>query len=142
MKLLSFENSLLNRFDYFCKKSLKFSNYKILKTEKRMQDKIVLYSKLSEDIFYQLYTLDDYNILKFVINIRDFEIAIENEMLYKALMLLSEKKREIILLSFFMDMTDEEIGKYMLIPRSSVQYNRKSALKYIKNLMKRGKWYG
>ena len=37
------------------------------------------------------------------------------------------------------DMTDDEIGKQMLIPKSSVQYNRKSAINYIREKMKRRK---
>ncbi len=139
IKLLSFENDLLNRFDFFCKKSIKFSNYELLAIEKRIYEKMVLYPEFNEKIFPQLYTIDDYKIFKFIININNFEIAIENEILYRALMLLSEKKREIILLSFFMDMTDDEIGKQMLIPKSSVQYNRKSAINYIREKMKRRK---
>ncbi len=139
MRLLSFENDFLNRFDLFCKKTIKFSNYELLAIEKRIYEKMVLYPEFNEKIFPQLYTIDDYKIFKFIININNFEIAIENEILYRALMLLSEKKREIILLSFFMDMTDDEIGKQMLIPKSSVQYNRKSAINYIREKMKRRK---
>lgn len=139
MKLLPSENDLLNKFDFFCKKTIKFSNYELIAIEKRIYKKMILYPEFNENIFPKLYTLDDYKIFKFIVNINNFEVAIENELLYKALMLLSDKKREIILLSFFMDMTDDEIGKQMLIPKSSIQYNRKSAINYIRDKMKRRK---
>jgi len=56
-------------------------------------------------------------------------------MLYQALLLLPKKRLEIIILSFFADMTDKEIGKTILMPKSSVQYNRNVALQYIRKMM-------
>ena len=49
--------------------------------------------------------------------------------------LLPKKRLEIIILSFFADMTDKEIGKAILMPKSSVQYNRNVALQYIRKMM-------
>ena len=56
------------------------------------------------------------------------KVIIENEILYQALDMLSGKRLEIILLSYFVELTDKEIGKIMSIPKSSVQYNRNVAL--------------
>ena len=69
------------------------------------------------------------------IELEHIRVFIENEMLYQALLLLPKKRLEIIILSFFADMTDKEIGKTILMPKSSVQYNRNVALQYIRKMM-------
>lgn len=42
------------------------------------------------------------------------KIEVSDEQLSKALEVLPEKKQNIILLSYFMDMSDSEIGKLMI----------------------------
>ena len=69
------------------------------------------------------------------ISIDEFTFFIENELLYQALLILSPKRMEIIVLSFFLDMTDKEIGKKMLLPQSTVRYNRVVAIKMLKRIM-------
>ena len=49
--------------------------------------------------------------------------------------MLSGKRLEIILLSYFVELTDKEIGKIMSIPKSSVQYNRNVALQQMRKMM-------
>ena len=71
---------------------------------------------------------DTYPALALKIELEHIRVFIENEMLYHALLLLPKKRLEIIILSFFADMTDKEIGKTILMPKSSVQYNRNVAL--------------
>lgn len=44
-------------------------------------------------------------------------------------------KRDIILLSYFLDMSDNEIAKLLNMVRSSVAYRRTSTLKLLKELM-------
>lgn len=69
------------------------------------------------------------------ISIDEFTFFIENELLYQALLILSPKRMEIIVLSFFLDMTDKEIGNKMLLPQSTVRYNRVVAIKMLKRIM-------
>ena len=71
----------------------------------------------------------------YAISIDEFTFFIENELLYQALLILSPKRMEIIVLSFFLDMTDKEIGKKMLLPQSTVRYNRVVAIKMLKRIM-------
>lgn len=86
-------------------------------------------------IFDQLYIEDEYGILYFWLKIDGLTVAIENELLYRSLLLLPNKKLVILLLSFFEGMTDKEISQEMLLPQSTVQYNRITALKRIRKLM-------
>lgn len=59
-----------------------------------------------------------------------------DEQLSKALKILSEKKRNIILLSYFMDMSDLEIGQLMNLVRSTIYRHRTSTLEEIKKMYK------
>lgn len=134
MKTLPFDD-LLNQFDYFCKKVLKYRNYSIFKMEEKERKKGDIHLSENEKIFNQFYVEDDYGILYFWLKIDGLTVAIENELLYRSLLLLPNKKLVILLLSFFEGMTDNEIAKEMLMPQSTVQYNRITALKKIRKLM-------
>lgn len=136
MNVLPFEDDdLLNQFDCFCKKVLKYRNYSIFKSEEKEKRKGVIYVGENENLFDQVYIEDEYGILYFWLKIDGLTIAIENELLYRSLLLLPNKKLVILLLSFFEGMTDKEISQEMLLPQSTVQYNRITALKRIRKLM-------
>lgn len=127
--------SLLMRFDSFCKKVLKRKNYTLLAKEHQIRNRECTLSEINENAIDKFYITDKYNCFSFLINLDEVTVAIENEMLYEALMLLSERRLEIILLSYFMDMTDKEISEKIEIPKSTVQYNRNAALRHIKKIM-------
>ena len=63
-------------------------------------------------------------------------IFIENEALAEALKRLTERKRELILLYFFLDKTDREIALLFDMVRQTVTYQRKSILKQLKQYLK------
>ena len=55
--------------------------------------------------------------------------------LSKALKCLPERKRNIILLSYFMDMSDAEIGELMNVVRTTVYRHRTSTLEELRKMM-------
>ena len=65
----------------------------------------------------------------------DYDIEVKDELISEALKYLPEKKRNVILLSFFLDMTDTEIAKYMNLVRSTIHHHRVSSLKSLKKIM-------
>lgn len=62
-------------------------------------------------------------------------ITIKDAKLASVLSALPNKKREIVLLSFFLEMTDKEIADKLNMVRSTVQYRRAITLKEIKQRM-------
>ena len=133
MQMFSFENDgLLNKFDLFCKKVLKFQNYNLLRVEQKERTSGIIYVGSYNDLSEKNYSEDAYKILYFWLKIDGFTVALENEVLYQSLLLLPRKKLKIILLSFFEGMTDKEIGELLVLPKSTVQYNRITALKNIR----------
>ena len=63
------------------------------------------------------------------------ELRQKDELIGGALKSLPEKKRNVILLSFFLDMTDTEIAKYMNLVRSTIHHHRTSSLIALKKIM-------
>ena len=64
-----------------------------------------------------------------------FDVLVKNELLAEALNALPERKRDIILLSYFLDMSDAEIGELLNVVRTTVFRHRKSALAKIKQYL-------
>lgn len=63
------------------------------------------------------------------------EYGVENDLLSEALRELPDKKREILLLFYFMDMSDSEIADLLKLNRSTVYRHRTSGLALIKKFM-------
>ena len=87
---------------------------------------------MSEAELTQLYTLDEYESDYYRFEVSGYDVLVKNELLGEALQALPEKKRDIILLSYFWDMSDEEIGSLLNVVRSTIFRHRKTALEKIK----------
>lgn len=72
----------------------------------------------------RLCVLDEYPSEATLFDVQGYDVAISNEKLADALTALPEEKRDIILLSYFLDMTDQEIAEKLNSVRSTIQYKR------------------
>lgn len=63
-----------------------------------------------------------------VFTVGEVEIAVHNEALAQALRTLTPQRRAILLLAYFLDESDMEIGTSLNLPRSTVQKRRNAAL--------------
>ena len=68
-------------------------------------------------------------------HVQGYDVAIENENLANALTVLPDDKRDIVLLAYFLDMTDQEIADKLDMVRRTVQYKRAQSLKELKKEM-------
>lgn len=93
------------------------------------------FSDLSESELAQLFTTDEYESDYFRFQVSGFDVLVKNELLAEALNALPERKRDIILLSYFLDMSDAEIGELLNVVRTTVFRHRKSALAKIKQYL-------
>ena len=64
--------------------------------------------------------------------ILQYDVAINNEKLADALTALPDDERDIVLLAYFLDMSDQEIADKLNMVRRTVQYRRTSSLKEMK----------
>ena len=79
-----------------------------------------------------MYVLDEYPSEQTHFHVQGYDVAIENEDLANALTVLPDDKRDIVLLAYFLDMTDQEIADKLDILRRTVQYKRAQSLKELK----------
>lgn len=65
----------------------------------------------------------------------EYDIAVRDELLAEALQELPEKKRDIVLLSYFLEYSDIEIAQLLNSVRRTVNDQRNKALKDLKKRM-------
>lgn len=66
---------------------------------------------------------------------REREVVVNDELIAEALRTLPERKRDIILLAYFLEMSDREIGEKLNLLRATVQYQRTSTLRELKKYL-------
>lgn len=70
----------------------------------------LLFSELSEKELSKLYTMDEYE-ENHRFQVHGYDIEVKDALIAEALANLTEKKRNVILLSHFMEMSDAEIAR-------------------------------
>jgi RNA polymerase sigma factor (sigma-70 family) len=123
------------KFDSFCKKVLKNEVCDYHNEMKRKQKRETLFSELSAHERKRLQTTDIYFATEQIFNVLGQDIIVNDGRVADALLNLAKRKRDIILLSYFLDMTDREIGEKLNLIRATVQYQRKITLKELRNLL-------
>ena len=141
MKSNSHEQSKRHAFDSFCKKILKHEARDYYDELKRQRNREVSFSDLSEKEMDQLYTEDKYFATEQIFNVLGFDVIVTDDVIAEALQCLAERNRDIILLSYFLELSDREIGDKLNMLRTTVQYQRTSTLRQLKNFME-GDVYG
>ena len=64
-----------------------------------------------------------------------FEVAVTDELLAEALKTLPQDRLEIVLLSYFLEMSYPEIAAHLNLIRRTVSHRRKNALRKLKKIM-------
>lgn len=136
MKPSSFQETIENQFDYICKRAMEDERKDYFKHLSRLSKKEVSFSDTGDYLVNQFSTVDKHSTDFQLFMSNGFSIRVESDLLSEALRNLSEKKRDIILLSYFMDMSDMEIAELLELNRSTVYRHRTSGLAFIKKFMK------
>ncbi|WP_161567173.1 RNA polymerase sigma factor [Acidilutibacter cellobiosedens] len=135
MKPNSHEQSKRHAFDSFCKKILKHEARDYYDELKSQRNREVSFSDLSAKEMDELYTEDRYFVTEQIFNVLGLDVIVTDDVIAGALQSLPERKRDIILLSYFLELSDREIGDKLNMLRSTVQYQRTSTLQQLKNFM-------
>jgi len=135
VKPYSHEEHKRHAFDSFCKKVLRNEGRDYYDEMKRQRDREVSFSELLAQEMDMLFVMDKYPSEQFNFSVMGHEVAIESELIAQAIAALPDEKRDIILLAYFLDMTDGEIGAMLNLVRRTVQYKRTSSLQELKKIM-------
>lgn len=126
------------QFDYFCKKVLRNHARNLKRKNLRQSRKEIVFSGLPDETVIGAIHID--RIICLGGNLFDdltYPISIEKDALAQALRTLSQRNRQIILLTYFEDLTDQQIGKQLNAVRSTVQAARSRALKEMREMLEK-----
>ena len=125
-----------DQFDVLCKKLLGLESKSYLYAIMKRAQKELTFSDLTEAELDSFSVTDEYPSDSTRYQVLGFDIDVRDDLLVEALNALTPRKREIILLSYFMDMSDGAIARLMKNDRSTVTYHRTSAMEMLKKFMK------
>ena len=135
MKPHSHEEHIQHTFDAFCKKVLRNEARDHLDELARCRHREVFFSELPIEVMEQLAISDTYFTGDKTFGVLDYAVYVDNDDLAEAIAALPAKKRDIILLSYFLEMSDNEIARLLNMVRRSVTYRRSATLKLLRELM-------
>ena len=135
MKPSSFQTTIENQFDYICKRAMDDERKDYMKILSRQSKREISFSDMGDYLVNQFSVVDSYSTDFQNFTCNGFTVGVESDLLSEALRNLPDKKREIILLYYFMDMNDTEIAELLKLNRSTVYRHRKSGLAFIKTFM-------
>lgn len=129
------EKTIEYQFDSFCKTVLRNYARDIYDENKRRNDYLVSLESLSLAELSKLSILDDYDSNYICMVSYDYNIRIEDVLMAQAIGKLTKRKQDIILLSFFLNMTNADIATLMDLAESTIHYHKTNALKELKELL-------
>lgn len=133
MKLLPSQmKTVRHQFDSICRKVLRDESRNYKKQLARRAEKEINLSELSEAELGQLYAMDEYPSDSTYFDVLEYRVGVKDERLAEALAALPSKKRDVILLSYFLDMNDTEIAEKLKVVGATIHYRRTSSLKELK----------
>jgi len=135
MKPGNHEEHIRHSFDSFCKSVLKLTARRLYSTIKKRGEREVTFSALSAQELASLAVTDEYFKGEYVFIVLGENLSVTDYNLAEALNTLPADRRDIVLMSYFFDMTDREIAERLNMARRTVAYQRASTLQELKKLM-------
>ncbi|MDD2959991.1 MAG: sigma-70 family RNA polymerase sigma factor [Lachnospiraceae bacterium] len=136
MKPSDFQKTIQCQFDCKLKRVVKgiVRNYR--KELKHRRNREISFCELPEIVVEKLAVWDEYESDYTAFNVCGIEIRVLDDELADALKSLSERERTIILMYFFLGMSDTEIGEKLNINRTTSFRSRKNSLEEIRKKLK------
>ena len=122
-------------FDAYCKRLLKHEVIDAIREQKRLGQWETTFSELTRTEQNQLQYIDQYAPDRRVVPLLGREIEVLDADLVRALSVLPADRRAIILLFYFLEMRDEEIGAELGLSRPAVQRRRTSTLDMLRKIL-------
>lgn len=127
--------TIRNQFEVFCIRVLQNEARDCYRELERMSKKMVLFSELTAEQMNSFSSTQEYDSDFYVFEVNGYKVRVRDQKIGEAISKLSKKKQDIILLSFFLDMSEADIAKYLKIGQSTVHYHKRNSLKELKKLM-------
>ena len=130
------------RFHAFCKAVLHNEACNCYRDIKRKVQHEISFEYLQENTPFAPHSMDEYFVLAlqdkptaFAVNGQT--VIVDSEKIVKALLCLSEQRREIILMRYYLQLRDKQIAALLGKPRTTVNYQKNAALKQLRKEMEK-----
>ena len=128
------------RFHAFCKAVLNNEACNYYREQKRKVQREISFEYLQENTSFAPHSTDEYFVLQdkptdFTANGQI--VTVDSEKLAKALLCLSERRREIILMRYYLQLRDKQMAALLGKPRTTVNYQKNAALKQLRTEMEK-----
>lgn len=127
--------TIRNQFEVFCIRILQNEARDCYRELERMSKKMVLFSELTEEQINSFSSTPEYDSDFYLFEVNGYKVRVRDQEIGEAISKLSKKKQDIILLSFFLDMSEADIAKYLKLGQSTIHYHKTNSLKELKKLM-------
>lgn len=122
--------------DSFIKTVARNKRIDILREYARQANRETPLSELSpSDISKSASVTDSYCLYSRPYRVCNYVIQVSDPIIGEVLQYLTPQRREVILLYYFLDYNDAEIGRLLRIDNTTAKYRRRSALKQLKKLV-------
>ncbi|MFG5465329.1 sigma-70 family RNA polymerase sigma factor [Enterococcus faecalis] len=129
------EEIIEKQFDSYCKTVLRNKARDIYREKEKCAAKQVLLSEIPEQVLDGLAVYDDYLVDSVTMTVAGVLVTIRDVTVALAVGSLHDTIRKVVLMYFFLDMSDTEIADYLNVARGTVYYYRQKGLKQIKKYL-------
>lgn len=133
----SYEQRVQNQFGGFCTRVLKNEANRILNEYAKQRDREKSLDDMTQDELTKAASYDRYFQDEYIFEVLGKETVVVGELLAAALAQLPEDKRDVILLSYFLGMTDLEISQQLNAARSTISKRRNNVLKELREYLEK-----
>lgn len=131
------ERRIQNQFGGFCVRVLKNEAHNIYREQARLREREKSLDDLNASELEQTARLDRYFMGEHVFEVQGLPIVVTGDLLAEAIAHLPEDKRDVILLSYFLGLSDRKISEKIGINRQAVTRRRNKTLKELREYLAR-----
>ncbi|MEQ7226417.1 sigma factor-like helix-turn-helix DNA-binding protein [Enterococcus avium] len=140
MKPDTFERAVRLQFDCLARKVIGRTVKNYNKELARRAKREIAFCDLPDGVIDKIGFIEEYSNVFTTFDVFGTEVRIYDESLCEAIKQLSERRRTILLMSYFLEMPDCEISDILEMARTSVYRNRMQTLKLIKESFEKGEF--
>ena len=129
------ELTVMHQFDRLCQLALDGEAADYFRHLEYRANYEVNFSDMTEQELDSIFVMDEYNLDNSHFQVLGYDIEVKDTLLVEALQALTEKKRNVVLLSYFLEMTDVEIARKMNLVHSTIREHRIRSLELLKKFM-------
>ena len=133
----SYEQRVQNQFGGFCTKVLKNEANRIHNEYARQRELEKSLDAVTPEELEQIAVVDQYFQDDHIFEVLGKQVVVTGDLLADAIAKLPDRKRDIILLTYFLGLTDREISKYLNIVHQTVSKNRIRILKELREILEK-----